>query len=85
MENFNYAQHLKILKTFSIQQRHERYKSLYIYKIKEVIVPNNSNTYGFRFRNHERRGWQCKVPKYPLRGKAIKAREDSFALTASNL
>ena len=85
MENFDYAHRLKILKTYSIQRRHERYKILYIFKIKEGIVPNISSTYGLRFRNHGRRGWICEVPKYPLRGKAIKAREESFALTASNL
>ena len=85
MENFDYAQRLKVLKTYSIQRRHERYKILYIYKIKEGLVMNISKTYGLKFNNHVRRGCRCEVPKYPLKGKAIRTRDDSFALTACNL
>ena len=49
------------------------------------MVPNISKNYGLYFKNHIRQGCKCEVPIYPLRGKAIRAREDSFALTASNL
>ena len=85
MDNLDYAQRLKQLKTYSIQRRHEWYKVLYIYKIKEGIVPNISKTYGIKFTNNGRQGCRCEVPNYPLRGKALRARENSFALTASNL
>ena len=85
MEGLDYAHRLKMLKMYSIQRRQERYKILYIYKIKECLVPNISKNYGLSFKNHLRHGWKCELPKYPLRGKAVRAREDSFALTASNL
>ena len=85
MENIDYAHRLKKLKMYSTQRRHERYKILYIYKIKENIVPNISKENGIGFKNNLRHGCRCEVPKYPLRGKSIRAREDSFALTASNL
>ena len=35
MEGLDYTQRLKMLKMYSIQRRHERYKMLYAYKIKE--------------------------------------------------
>ena len=38
MEDFDYAQRLKALKLYSIQRRHERYKIIYTYKIKEKLV-----------------------------------------------
>ena len=62
-----------------------KYKILYIYKIKEGLVMNISKTYGLKFNNHVRHGCRCYVPKYPLKGKAIRTRDDSFALTACNL
>ena len=85
METLDYSQRLKSLKTYSIQRRHERYKVLYIYKIKEGFVPNISKNHALKFTYHRRHGCRCEVPKYPLRGKSIRAREDSFALTACNI
>ena len=85
MENLDYAQRLKILKTYSIQRRQERYKILYLYKIKENLVPNISKEHGLTFTHHGRHGCRCIIPKYPLRGKAVRARDDSFALTACDL
>ena len=49
------------------------------------MVPLISKENGIGFKNNLRHGCRCEVPKYPLRGKSIRAREDSFALTASNL
>ena len=85
MENSDYAHRLKILKTYSIQRRQERYKVLYLYKIKEGFVPNISKEYGLEFTHHVRHGCRCVLPKYPLRGKSVRARDDSFALTACDL
>ena len=79
------AQCLIKLPISSIQRRHERYKILYAYKVKEGLVPNISKTHGLKFINAGRRGCRCVVPNYRIRGSAIRARESSFALTACNL
>ena len=85
MNGKDYAQRLNELPISSIQRRHERYKILYTYKVKEGMVPNISKTHGLKFVNSGRRGCRCVIPNYPIRGKAIRARENSFALTACNL
>ena len=85
MDGLDYACHLKELRMSSVQRRHERYKALYLYKIKEGLVPNISSTNGLTFRNHGRHGCICKVPYFPMIGRARKARDNSFALTAWNL
>ena len=86
MEDFDYAQRLKALKLYSIQRRHERYKIIYAYKIKEKLVPNISEDHGLQFFCNKRHGYRCKIPSYPLHhNKAGRAREDSFTLTACNL
>ena len=85
-EGMDYAQRLNFLKMYSVQRRHERYKILYLYKIKEKLVPNVSSTYGLQFYNNKRHGCMCRIPSYPLyHNKAVVARNASFALTASNL
>ena len=85
-EDMDYAQRLKFLKMYSVQRRHERYKILYLYKIKEKMVPNISGTYGLQFYNSKRHGCMCRIPSYPLyHNKAVVARNASFALTASSL
>ena len=48
MKELDYAQRLKSLNMFSIQ-RHERYKVIYAYKIKEGLIPNISQEYGLKF------------------------------------
>ena len=45
----------------------------------------NIYIYGIKFTNNGRHGCRCELPNYSLRGKALRARENSFALTASNL
>ena len=85
MEGLNYAQRLKKLHMKSVQRRHERYKIIYLYKIKENLVPNISNTYGLKFPHRGRLGCICKMPPYRLyHNKAIIARNNSFAQTASS-
>ena len=85
-ENLDYAQRLKLLKMYSVQRRHERYKIIYLYKIKEKLVPNISNTHGLQFYTSRRHGCMCKIPTYPLHhNKAVVARNASFALTASKI
>ena len=75
MEDMDYAQCLSKLHMFSIQRRHERYKILYAYKIKEGLVPNISKTHGLEFTNHIRLGCRCTIPNYSWGGKAPRARE----------
>ena len=70
---------------YSTQRRYERFKLIYIYKIKENLVPNVSSKYGLFFDNESRHGCLCKIPKFPPGGKARKARDGSFAWTAYNL
>ena len=85
MDGLDYAQRLKELKRSSIQRRHERFKIIYLYKIKEGLVPNISKTNGLAFKEHVRRGCRCVVPYFPIVGKARRARDNSYAWTACNL
>ena len=86
MEGLDYAERLKKLGMYSVQRRHERYKLIYMYKIKEGIVPNISETFGLTFSQRGRRGCICEMPTYRLyHNRAITARNNSFALTASSL
>ena len=86
MDGLDYAQRLKTLKLYSTQRRHERYKIIYIYKIKEELVPNISSTHGLQFFNSKRHGCKCRMPSFPLyHNRAVIARNSSFALTASSL
>ena len=86
MEGLNYAQRLKRLNIYSVQRRHERYKIIYIYKIKQGLVPNISETHGLQFSPNKRHGCICKITTFPLyKNKAVVARNNSFALTASTL
>ena len=50
VDGLDYAQHLKKLKRSSIQIRHKRFKILYLYMIKEGMVPNISRTNGLAFK-----------------------------------
>ena len=84
MDGLDYAQRLKKLNMNSVQRRHERYKIIYTYKIKEGLVPNISDAHGLKFK-YGRLGCHCEVPIYPINGRAVKARDNSFALTARNL
>ena len=86
MEGLNYTKRLKTLRMYSVQRRQERYKIIYIYKIKEGLVPNISESHGLHFSQRGRHGCVCVMPSYPLyHNKAITARNSSFALTASSL
>ena len=85
MEGLDYAQHLKKLPMYSIQRRNERFKIIYIYKIKENLVPNISNKYGLTFKINGRHGCKCEIPKLNIGSRARKARDNSFAWTACNL
>ena len=86
MEGLDYGQRLDKLNMCTVQRRQERYKIIYTYKIKEGLVPNISDTHGLQFLPNERHGCTCRIPKFPLyKNKAVVARNNSFALTASSL
>ena len=70
---------------YSIQRRNERFKIIYIYRIKENLVPNISSKYGLYFKMDGRHGCLCKIPSFRPGGRARKARDSSFAYTACNL
>ena len=87
-----YCMRLKEMKLSSIQRRHERYKILYIYKIKEGLVPNlpshplKQESFAFHFHHNPRTGTKCSLPNPKLyHNPAEIARASSFALTASRL
>ena len=81
-----YSQRLKALRMNSVQRRHERYKIIYLYKIKSGLVPNISETHGIKFYPNKRFGSTCHIPTFPLyNNKAMRARDNSFAVTASSL
>merc|ERR1712030_32129 len=56
MEGLDYAQRLKKLRMYSIQRRNERFKIIYIYKIKENLVPNVASKHGLYFKTDGRHG-----------------------------
>ena len=86
MEGLTYAQRLKALSMHSVQRRHERYKIIYLYKIKENLVQNISDKYPLQFYFNKRHGCMCRIPSFPLyQNKAVTARNNSFALTATSL
>ena len=92
LHDLPYSTRLKEMKLSSIQRRHERYKILYVYKIKEGLVPNlpshplKLESFALQFRHNPRTGTTCFLPnhkQYHL--PADTARKGSFALTASRL
>ena len=87
MDGLDYAEQLKKKKKpmYSIQRKHERFKILYMYKIKEGLVPNISSKYGLTFNVHVRRGCRCDIPNFDTREKARKVRGCSFSWSACNL
>ena len=92
LHNLPYDERLKEMKLSSIQRRHERYKMLYIYKIKEGMVPNlpshplEDKSFALLFQENPRTGIRCKLPNPKLyHNPATLARSSSFALTASDL
>ena len=88
-----YSKRLKAMNLHSIQRRHERYKILYVYKIKEGLVPNLPNnptnpelSFALQFINSPRHGTRCDIPNLiPHHNPAAIPRKSSFAQTASNL
>merc|ERR1712121_564092 len=72
---------------YSIQRKSERFKMIYVYKIKENLVPNISKNHKRKlsFRRTKRRGCVCDLPDIRPRSRARRARDNSFAWTACNL
>ena len=76
----------------SVQCRHEHYKILYIYKIKEGLVPNlpahplTKLLFALQFHHNPRTGVRCSLPQPTLyHNPAEIAQASSFALSSSNL
>ena len=85
IEGLDYAQCLKKLHMYSIQQRSERFKIIYMYKIKETLVPNVSNKHKLSFRMNNRVCCVCDIPSIRPRSRVRRARDNSFTWTACNL
>ena len=92
LHDLPYCIRLKEMKLSSIQRRHEHYKILYIYKIKEGLVPNlpshplKQENFALQFHQNSRTGIRCSLPHPKLyHNPAVIQRSSSFALTASDL
>ena len=93
LQNLSYSERLKALNLQSIQRRHERFKIIYMFKIKEGLVPNlplnpfsPSGPCALRFRKSIRDNNRCELNKPVLHHNPAEIqRACSFALTASNL
>lgn len=93
LENLTYTKRLEALKLHSIQRRHERYKIIYLYKMKEKLVPplppdplQPGVSFALEFKQTSRNGTRCNIPSPPRwKSKATIARKSSFAETASTL
>ena len=61
VQHLNYWERLHELKLYPLQRRRERYIIIYIYKIKQHLVPNIDGTMGHKIktRKHLRHGTQC--------------------------
>ena len=93
LQNSDYKERLTSLKLSSVQRRHERYKIIYVYKIKEGLVPNLANdpsnpeeSFALLFKYNSRHGYRCSIPHPRLHhNPAVVARNGSFSSTASDL
>ena len=93
IQHLNYADRLESMNLSSIQRRHERYKIIYAYKIKEGLVPNLTSdpsnpqtSFSLQFTYNPRRGYRCSIPSPVLyHNRAELPRRSSFSLNASNL
>ena len=93
IQHLDYQDRLASMNLSSIQRRHERYKIIYIYKIKEGLVPNLPNdpldpgkSYSLKFTYNPRRGFRCSIPSPVLyHNKAELPRRSSFSHSSSNL
>ena len=74
----NYWDCLKKHKIYSLQQRRDRYRIIYTWKVLEGLVPSVSN-----YKESIRRGWSCVLPS--LNGKTAKLHEASLAYQGSKL
>ena len=93
LQNLPYSARLKAMNLHSIQRRHERFKIIYIYKIKENLVPNlpphpndPNQSFSLKFVSSHRNGIRCSLPDQVMHHNPAQIpRNSSFALTASNL
>ena len=93
IQHLDYQDRLTSMNLSSMQRRHERYKIIYIYKIKEGLVPNLTNdplnpeqSFSLKFTYNPRSGYRCTTPSPVLyHNKAELQRRSSFSLTGSNL
>ena len=95
LELLPYGTRLRAMNLHSIQRRHERYKIIYLYKMKENMVPSLPRdplqpeiSFALQFdqQRSQRTGTRCDIPNPKLyHNPGLIARQSSFAETASNL
>ena len=84
MGSFNYWERLRELKIFSLQRRREKLTLVYVWKIKNKVVPNDINL-EFCF-NHRKSCIQAVVRPMPrVRGRLLTMFETSFQIKAAKL
>ena len=93
LRDLPYGDRLRAMNLHSIQRRHERYKIIYIYKIKEGLVPNlpckpsaPEVSYALTFAPNPRTGCRCDMPKPTQHHNPVDIpRNSSFAFSAPKL
>ena len=73
VNHLHYWDRLKALKLYSLERRRERYQIIYVWKIIEGLVPNLHTRIIISW--HERRGWECEIPRIKNRGTSGTVRE----------
>ena len=83
MENFDYWQRLRMMNLQSIQQRHERYKVIYLWKVINGLVPQCD----VAWTHNARRGTMITIPKIKSKHSAavINMRQSSLAVHGGSI
>ena len=84
MSDFDYWQRLKLLKIRSLQRRRERAIIIYLWRIKNNVVPNS---FEIEFKENKRMGGQKAVvkPLPKVKGKILTTYDESFPIISAKL
>ncbi len=84
MKKFNYWERIKLLKIHSLQRRRERAIILYLWKIKNNIVPNS---FDIKFKDSKRNGGSKAIvkPLPKVKGRVLTIYDESFQIVSAKL
>ena len=84
MQDLDYWQRIKCLNIMSLQRRREKLTIIFVWKIKNNLVPNDVNLcFSRNIRNDRERAILQPMPK--CRGKTLTVYENSFVVKAAKL